>query len=584
MGLKRKMALAFIVLMSTSMAFSLYFFYKEVGSRILNENLERMRYFTRLLEHEYEENGLEGLREKVRELGDWQGRVTLVGDAGRVLYDSSRQPFENHAQRPEIVEAGKSGEGVSLRYSSTVGARMHYYALALKTKGAAEVLRLAWPLPALTQIGRGLTWRFFENIAWTSLLLLLFIIWFSRRIFLPLDRIVEASSAIREAKDLHFPLFGEPELQKLSMALNDMAERLKNATEALQISRAELRHILEALPVGVLLTGAHRELRCVNPAALELLGADEAKAGQAIERLLPAELYALLEKRDFRGIVGLPHNKRIRLAVCAIALGDGCLMVMRDVSAEYRLETMRRNFTIEAGHELQTPLTAIRAAAELLLDGMEDEESRTLAETVLQQQERMTDLIDDLLLLVKLDDEAVGREELCEDDLAEMLNFIAEEFRGHPLARKMVIETHLPQEAPFFCSRPELLRALSNLLDNAVRACAKKYEKEGGKGGRIRFSLSDLEESWIVAVSDNGPGFDPEELLRLRQELLDERLPYYEARNGRREKWGRNGHGLGIAIAVRVARAHGGTVEFADCSALGGAELRLVLPKFHVKR
>lgn len=56
----------------------------------------------------------------------------------------------------------------------------------------------------------------------------------------------------------------------------------------------------------------------------------------------------------------------------------------------------------------------------------------------------MVNLIDDLLLLVKLDEEAGRREEHCEDDLAEMLNFITEEFRGQPLARKMLIEAHLP--------------------------------------------------------------------------------------------------------------------------------------------
>lgn len=116
---------------------------------------------------------------------------------------------------------------------------------------------------------------------------------------------------------------------------------------------------------------------------------------------------------------------------------------MRDVSAEYRMETMRRNFTIEAGHELHPP-DAIRAAAELLLSEIEDEESRKLAKILLQQQERMVNLIDDLLLLVKLDEEAGRREEHCEDDLAEMLNFTTEEFRGQPLARKMLIEARLP--------------------------------------------------------------------------------------------------------------------------------------------
>ncbi|KUK60844.1 MAG: Multi-sensor signal transduction histidine kinase [Synergistales bacterium 57_84] len=80
-------------------------------------------------------------------------------------------------------------------------------------------------------------------------------------------------------------------------------------------------------------------------------------------------------------------------------------MVVHDLTERRRLEEARRTFMADAGHELQTPLTSIRAAAELLLEdrGTDPEKTRDLAEKIIMQQERMTALVDDLLLLSRLE-------------------------------------------------------------------------------------------------------------------------------------------------------------------------------------
>lgn len=580
MGLKRKMALLFACSMIVLTAGSLYFFYREVGTRILDENLERMKSFARFFERAYEAGGVEELRKRVEELGAWQGRVTLVDAEGRVLYDSSGNVLENHARRPEIVAAGSGGEGVALRYSSTARMQTHYYALALEEDGG--FVRLSWPLPSLTGLGRTLTWRFFGSLVPICFLVLLLGLWVSRRIFYPLDRIVRISESVTDPKDLRFPLFKEVELQKVSMALNDMAERLGSALEETRVGREELIRIVEALPVGVLLTGKEQEVRCFNEAARGLLGAGEIRVGQPVVMLLPSALHEVFKGPDFSGALDVPGKVRRRLSVCVITLREGRLMVLRDVSEEHRMETMRRNFTIEAGHELQTPLTAIRAAAELLLEDVKEGAPRALAETILQQQERMTDLIDDLLLLIKLDETAAVHEDNSEEDLAEMLEGAAEDFRRHPLARHLRIETDLPRGVPFLCNRSELLRAFSNLLDNAVKACFEKYGNGGG--GRIRLSLSGEGDRWLVTLADNGLGFSPEQAEELRLEFQFGDRPYYERNARRRERWGRGGHGLGLSIALRVIHAHGGRMELSEVPGLGGAELRILLPMFHVKR
>jgi two-component system phosphate regulon sensor histidine kinase PhoR len=305
--------------------------------------------------------------------------------------------------------------------------------------------------------------------------------------------------------------------------------------------------------------------------------------------------------------------------VSAISLATGRLMTLRDVTEERRLEETRRNFTIDAGHELQTPLTAIRAAAELLLEEFDmgeldieeldmeelDEENieiesesteseelesrekadrilyskKSLLLTILRQQERMTSLIDDLLLLVKLSDSkgepALG--ERAPEDLVDLLETVADEFRDNPAARSVVIETAAldgvkdgESGAPFQANRSELLRALSNIVDNAVRKCGEKYGPR--PGGRVKLSLRKKDSLWIVTVADNGPGVSPEVAAQISKSF------HGGTKTRNRGKWGSDGHGLGLSIAARVIESHGGSIELLSSSSLGGADFEIRLP------
>jgi two-component system phosphate regulon sensor histidine kinase PhoR len=268
-------------------------------------------------------------------------------------------------------------------------------------------------------------------------------------------------------------------------------------------------------------------------------------------------------------------------------------MTLRDVTEERRLEETRRNFTIDAGHELQTPLTAIRAAAELLAEDFGeagDPEKRKLLATIMRHQERMTSLIDDLLLLVKLEGYGGGTPPREAEDLMEMLSAVAEDFGENPAARYVTFDLTGPEvgEAPFKANRPELLRAFSNVLDNAVRKCGEKYgEKQGG-----RVSLDLRKEAggsglWMVTIEDNGPGVSPEAASQIFKDFYCAHSAHIAHSAGARRgqglgKWGSGGHGLGLSIAARIIKSHGGSIDLlpglTGPARLGGAVFEIRLP------
>jgi len=258
----------------------------------------------------------------------------------------------------------------------------------------------------------------------------------------------------------------------------------------------------------------------------------------------------------------------------SVSVRGGVLVVVHDLTERRRLEEARRTFMADAGHELQTPLTSIRAAAELLLDdpAPDLEKTRDLAGKIILQQERMTALVDDLLLLSRLESD-IAPEPGRPLDLVELIEGLVEYQKENPLAQNIRWETDLPERAPIFGRPGELGRALGNLVDNAVKYTRKRFE--GSPGGVIQISASGQDQGWRIIVGDNGTGIE-EEL----REAVFERFRRGESSRCR-DGASPGGYGLGLAIARRVIESHGGSIEFLDSSE--GALLSVFIPFGGVK-
>ncbi|HEY6758544.1 MAG TPA: HAMP domain-containing sensor histidine kinase [Baekduia sp.] len=215
-------------------------------------------------------------------------------------------------------------------------------------------------------------------------------------------------------------------------------------------------------------------------------------------------------------------------------------------------------FIADASHELRTPLTIVRGQLEVL--AMEEHpdpaEVRRVEQLVMTEIDRMSRLVEDLVLLAQAGDETFLRVEPI--DLEDFLRGIVDGLR--PTAhRTLVLEDDAP--AVVLDADPDrLAQALRNVLRNAI--------VHTEPGGLVRLTAARRDGAVRLTVDDDGPGIAPED----RQRVFD-RLARLDSARGR----DRGGAGLGLAIVRAIVKAHGGEV-WIDRSPEGGARFVMDLP------
>lgn len=356
-------------------------------------------------------------------------------------------------------------------------------------------------------------------------------------------------------------------------AQEQRADRERQA-ELIHAHNARIDAILDGMVEGLIVLDAGGRIARVNRAAEMMFQFSRMMVGGTLlEALRNHEVAALaVQAADAPGAIA--HELRLEvpvariLRVSAAPLRDargqaaGVVLVLHDVTQLRELEAMRQDFVANVSHELRTPLSLIRSAAETLVDGgmSRPEIASRFLEIIERQANRLTLLIDDLLLLARLDS---GRIELRLEPVP--LRAAAQEAIDDAALLARGREVTLVNEVPAgICARADadrLRQVLTNLVDNAI-----KYGRSPGcvtLGGRV--AGTDRVE---LSVRDDGPGIPPAALPRLFER-------FYRVDKARSREQG--GTGLGLAIVKNVVQAHGGDVRV-ESAAGEGTTFTLSLP------
>jgi len=241
-----------------------------------------------------------------------------------------------------------------------------------------------------------------------------------------------------------------------------------------------------------------------------------------------------------------------------VALNAMLTQIERAFAERTRSEQKLREFMAAASHELRTPLTSIRGYAEMLRRGAEASEADAgqARRRIEEESVRMTGLVDDMLLLARLDQ---GRPlEQQRVDLARLASDACADARA--VSRTHPIALDAPEHLWLVGDEARLRQAIGNLVRNAVvhtPAHAPVEVAVRNEGG-----------SAVVEVVDHGPGLPAGE----RERVFE---PFYRSDVGRTRD--RGGAGLGLSIVAAVVSAHAGEVQVLDTPG-GGATFRLTLP------
>lgn len=360
-------------------------------------------------------------------------------------------------------------------------------------------------------------------------------------------------------------------------------ERERDLTiDSLMTRHNELEATLSSMVEAVLAVDGHQRIISLNAAAARLLDvqpsevisqnirdvikndqlrafiAGTLRVGEAVQ----AELD--LSKNGSGKEATEKNNYVVQGAVLSDATGGriGSLIVLHDVTRLRQLETVRRDFVSNASHEIKTPVTAIKAAAETMKESGDDPEAvDQFLPMILRQADRLSAIVEDLLTLARLEREEPGETlEVARESIAEILRVAVETCQTNADEREMTIEIECDAGIEADLNAALIEQALVNLLNNAV--------KYSDAGKTIRISAEKRGNWLVLAVTDEGHGIMSEHLPRIFER-------FYRTDKARSREMG--GTGLGLAIVKHIANVHGGRVSV-DSKVGEGSTFRMYVP------
>lgn len=528
---------------------------------------------------------LAALQRFCREAGNSSGtRLTVVALDGVVLADSDEDPLrmENHNDRPEIAAAQAGKVAPTLRFSQTLQKNLMYVAISLENHGdKVGVFRAAIPVTTMEEALMVLD----HKIIWASVLVVLMaalVAWvLARRISRPLELMKagaehfaqgDFSGRIREE--------GAAEVASLAGTLNAMAVQLDSRIQTIVDQHNQLEAVFVSMVEGVITVDTEERILYVNPSGARLLNVDQERVkGQSILLAMRnthlqhfvknALACASSMEGEFSSRMGADgkekyfyaHGTRLQDSQGRIT---GALIVINDVTNLRRLETIRRDFVANVSHELKTPITSIEGFSETLLDGaLEDpDSSRRFVEIINKQATRLHSIVEDLLALSRVEQEAKREEILLEDQpVIETLQSAIQLCAGRAQEEEMSLNLEC-NPAVRARINPDLLeQAVVNLLDNAI--------KYSGRGSAVQVEVVDSAGEVMIRVRDNGPGIAQHDISRIFER-------FYRVDKARSAKLG--GTGLGLSIVKHIVSAHHGHVTV-DSKVGKGSVFTIHLPK-----
>ena len=507
-------------------------------------------------------------------------RVGLITDQKKILYDSQIKrllPVEFSqdyvVSHPEVDRAFDLGIGYEEADSKLLGMRFFYLAKAFDFHGKTYILRAGFPYKNMEALSRDFRFGFLTLGAALLLFFGLITLFVVQRFTAPIQQIILAVKPYQEGKEEALPEISlktnDREINKLAHTFNALTSKVRKQIQALVFEKNEKTTLLASLEEGVIAIDAEGKVSYGNPMACELLE-KEILVGDSAEELLPQKWSGLakkaLEKKSPESATDAcfvrGRQRFFDLIATPLKEEKGVVIVLQDKTQSHLLSEMRKDFVANASHELKTPLTVIRGFSETLHDNPDLPETMRseILMRVVNNCERMTRLIKDLLMLADLENSEEKKWHLCDFTL------LAKKCRTHLLEAypDAVIEIHASEDAKTFCLPSLMEQALMNLLENGAKYSSLKPH--------LTINIEKGESALTLSVQDLGMGIEEASLASIFNR-------FYTVNKAHSKKLG--GSGLGLSIVRQIVEKHKGKISVH--STVGqGSLFTLTIPRIKV--
>jgi len=521
-------------------------------------------------------NQTESLEALAQRLGAQIGaRITIINKDGVVLADSEEDPatMDNHANRPEVIDALAKGSGSSIRFSATLGYNMMYVAVPITLDGAVVgVSRVALPL---TQIDKSLAHVnqiiiIGAVIAAVIAILLAFLM--LRMTTEPVKKLTHLSRKMAEGElDQEIQITSRDEVGELARAFNQMVARLNEMVALVTSERDRMATILSNIDDAIFMVDSDSKVTTMNQAAEKFFEtqANKALGHTFIEVVRDHELNEVLQHclstgRQQTGAVEIKPQKRLLFMAATPLSGDsGCLVHIRDVTELRRLEMVRQDFISNISHELRTPIASVKALAETLNEGAIEDPAvaKDFLSRINIEVDKLAQMVQELGELSRIES---GEAPLQKRDIniADAIEHAVDRLKAQSDRAGLKLDIAIPPSLPkVMADEARVEQVLVNLIHNAIKFTPS--------GGRINISAKARDSDILVSVTDTGIGIPADDLPRIFER-------FYKADKSRSG----GGTGLGLAIAKHIVEAHGGRI-WAESVEGKGSTFSFTLPLAH---
>jgi len=490
-------------------------------------------------------------------------RVTIISKDGKVLGDSELNPpelarVENHLDRPEIQDVINKGFGISKRYSHTIKKYLYYMAIPFGKGEQAGFLRYAVPISYIVMLEEKLRRTIIAALLLVFLLSIAFSFVISFTVSSRLEELAKIARAVAQGDFSKKPyIYSKDEIGDLAMALSYMSDEIKNKIDIIRKETAKLDVILSSMFEGIMVVDAKGYIVMMNPSLRKMFLVDSDPEGKTpIEVVRNPQIQDVMDKiikekcRFFSKEINItyPEEKVLKINAVEIIKKDileGGVLVFHDITELRRLERIRQDFVANVSHELRTPVSNIKGYAETLLEGaMDDKENaKEFMGIIYQEASRLSNLIDDLLDLSKIESGRV-KMEFIPLDIAPVLKRTFGVLEKTIKEKNLSVSINIPEGLPqVLADEKRLNQVFLNLLDNAV-----KYTNEGGAINVVAFESGRFVQ---IDITDTGIGIPEIDLPRIFER-------FYRVDKARSRELG--GTGLGLSIVKHIVLSHGGQV------------------------